>query len=138
MTIVVYRTDSDGQPIDPEKAPAELKQIATYLKAKDSKLRTKEASFNGVRAEYFKGKRAVDALFKAAEQKKLPVKTREEPHDAMKRLMESHNFFFRVEKQEKRTLALDSVQTDALQQVCCHAEATATRNHTSCSSASHT
>jgi len=50
---------------DANKAPPLVKKIASYLKTeKQSGLKQRQGVFNGRRVEYFKGKRAVDAILK--------------------------------------------------------------------------
>lgn len=108
----VARTDANGLAIDPKAAPAHLQTVAKYLISKDN-IKVHEGVFHGVRVEYFKGKRAVDALLKDKFNKSIKqpeIATRHDALQLMTTLMESHNFFFRVDKQAQRVLDVAAKQ----------------------------
>ncbi|KAI8913546.1 translocation protein Sec62-domain-containing protein [Gorgonomyces haynaldii] len=87
------------------KLPADIQQIVDYLYSKsESQLRIREGILNGKRADYFKGKHAVNALLREPYKKKQrpSIPDRETGERYMSQLL-THGVIVRVHKEPKQT-----------------------------------
>jgi hypothetical protein len=69
--------------------------------------------FEDLISNFDAGKKAIDALLKEKFRnsvKRPEITDRDEASKVVQQLMEQHNFFFRVEKEEHRQLDVDSKQ----------------------------
>ncbi len=132
--LVVVRTDPVGKPVDPANAPTDVTSVASFLKSPQSKLKNRQSALNGgIRVEYFKGlpvhlsggsdcfivgKKAIAALLREEydNPKRPPVDDAAGASELLRKMMESHNFFYRIEKgtgDERGTVSICPDQTFA-------------------------